>query len=273
MPKPQPKPFYRNIVKQSTSPDLLNDYHLLSYNELDSTNEEAKRLAHGGAAHGAVIWSKRQTAGKGRAGRNWISNEGNMYASVLLKPTCRIEMLSQLSFVAAVAAFDTVAALLPDAESVQLKWPNDILAEGRKIGGILLESFSLPDVAGRWVVIGVGINVDNFPENVQFPATSLRDQGVELISAKIVLSRFIHHFIFRYNQWSSRGFAPIRRTWLEHAWGMDAELRVCLPQEELQGIFKGIDKDGGIVLEIAPRKRRILHAGDIFQVRRPDADI
>ncbi len=267
MQKPQAKSSSRSVIQSPQGSGLLNDYHLLSYDTLDSTNEEAKRLAQAGGAHGAVVWAKQQTAGKGRAGRTWISDKGNLYVSLLLKPQCPMEALAQLSFVAAVAAFDAVRALLPDADGIEMKWPNDILVEGKKIGGILLESFSLPQQSGRWVVIGVGINVDNAPEGLSFPATSLREQGVDLVSAKIVLSRFVHHFIVRYNLWNSRGFAPIRRVWLENAWGLNKEMRVCLPHEELSGVFKGIDKDGGIVLELAPRKRRIFYAGDIMLAR------
>ena len=121
--------------------NLLNDYHLLSFDELDSTNEEAKRLAKGGGHHGAVIWAKRQTAGKGRLGRTWVSSQGNLYVSILLQPEKPLKELGQLSFVAAVAAIEALDALLPPGKRLQCKWPNDILLSGKKVGGILLESF------------------------------------------------------------------------------------------------------------------------------------
>ena len=151
------------------SDTLLNDYHLLSYDVLDSTNEEAKRLAGGGASHGAVIWAREQTAGKGRMGREWESLEGNLFVSVLLSPECELPECSQLSFVAAVAASDTLLPIIPNEGQVECKWPNDILLEGKKLGGILLESFTTMDESGedrQWVVVGVGINVDSYPEEV-----------------------------------------------------------------------------------------------------------
>src|SRR5581483_4174921 len=122
-------------------PNLLNDYHLLSYDELDSTNEEARRIAEGGGSHGAVVWAKRQTAGRGRMGRLWVSAEGNLFCSVLLAPKCNVDLAAQLSFVAAVAVAETLESIIPDGDAVNCKWPNDILLGSRKIGGILLESF------------------------------------------------------------------------------------------------------------------------------------
>src|SRR6185369_15125350 len=138
----------RSAVQMKKSiKNLLNDYHLLSYDELDSTNEEAKRLAEGGGAHGAVIWAKRQTEGRGRMGRLWVSAEGNLFCSILLNPQCEQEICAQLSFVAAVAAAEALNSIIPDdEEKISCKWPNDILLGSKKIGGILLESFETPDI-------------------------------------------------------------------------------------------------------------------------------
>lgn len=255
---------YSDNASQSALHSLLNDYHLLTYESLDSTNAEAKRLAEGGGAHGAVIWAKHQTAGRGRAGRPWVSEEGNLFVSMLIHPPKDTGPLSQLSFVAAVAVCDAIKGIIPNPEQVKLKWPNDILVNGRKIGGILLESFQTKGDGLPWVIVGVGINVDSFPSNVQFPATSLKEEGVELISAKIVLARLIHCFIERYNQWARKGFTPIRKSWLEVAYGLKNEMRVSLPQEEIHGLFKGLDDDGGIIVELGPRKNRTVHAGDVF---------
>src|ERR1700684_3670193 len=112
-------------MKSFAKPNLLNDYHLLSYDELDSTNEEARRLAEGGAAHGAVIWAKRQTAGRGRMGRLWVSAEGNLFCSLLLNPRCNLETAAQLSFVTAVATIDALRSIIPEEEeNIHCKWPN-----------------------------------------------------------------------------------------------------------------------------------------------------
>lgn len=244
------------------SADLLNDYHLLSYDELDSTNEEAKRLARGGGAHGAVIWAKKQTAGKGRMGREWVSQDGNLFVSFLLSPGCAQAALPQLSFVASVAAHEALSPLLSPACAIACKWPNDILINDRKVAGILLESFL--HEGKMWAVVGIGVNIETFPKHAIFPATSLHEAGVEIVSAKIVLSRLIHTFIECYNAWNQKGLAPIRRSWARYAWGIGKQVKVMLPNEELEGVFKELDADGALVLQIAPRKKRVIHAGDIF---------
>jgi BirA family biotin operon repressor/biotin-[acetyl-CoA-carboxylase] ligase len=251
--------------KQKTESNLLNDYHLLSFDELDSTNEEARRLAQNGGSHGAVIWAKRQTGGKGRMGRNWVSSEGNLFVSVLLQPGKPLDELSQLSFVTAVAVIEALEDMVAKPAKLQCKWPNDILLGDRKLGGILLESFQSTD--GRaWVVVGLGVNVDSFPPRTEFPATCLKDAGVELVSAKIILSRFIHHFIDCYNEWDIKGFASLRKRWLQSAWGMEQRLCAHLPEGNIEGIAEGIDTSGSLLLKLENGKTHRIHAGDVFPV-------
>lgn len=251
-------------------PNLLNDYHLLSYDELDSTNEEARRLAEGGGAHGAVIWAKRQTAGRGRMGRLWVSAEGNLFCSVLLTPNCDQETAAQLSFVSAVAVVETLKPIISEDSELSCKWPNDVLLNGKKVGGILLESFETADMTPgqdrmvRWVVAGIGINIDSCPENTDLKATYLKEAGVEIISAKIVLSRFIHHFITEYDIWAKKGFAPIRKRWMEYAFKLDKAIEVRLPKETYTGIFEGIDTSGHLLLKPRSGKRMAISAGDVF---------
>lgn len=248
-------------------PNLLDDYHLLSYDVLDSTNEEAKRLAGGGAAHGAVIWAKKQTAGKGRLGREWSSPEGNLFVSVLLSPDCDLPTCSQLSFVAAVAAVETIRPIIPDEGAVECKWPNDVLFDGRKLGGILLESFTTPDEQGKdkqWVVVGVGINIDDYPKDVPFPATCLRASGVEIISAKIVLSRFVYNFIHAYDEWLNEGFPAIRKRWLESAYRLGFPTDVAIGDQVTSGSFQGIDDYGRLLLQQADNQIRTISAGDVL---------
>lgn len=250
------------MTRKKQADNLLNSYHLLSFAEIDSTNEEAKRLAHAGGGHGAVIWAKKQSAGKGRMGRIWVSQEGNLFVSVLLKPQKPLIEFSQLSFVAANAALEALRPLMPKGARLACKWPNDILLGGKKLGGILLESFQAGDM-GSWVVVGLGLNIENCPAKMEFPATCLKDEGVELVSAKIVLSRFIHHFIEEYNLWSNRGFAPIRKRWTEAAWGKGKKLRARMPDNEIEGVFDGIDAHGALILKLGGKKQKIL-AADVF---------
>ena len=256
-----------NAAKRKNFPNLLNDYHLLSFDTLDSTNEEAKRLAKAGGSHGAVIWAKRQSDGKGRMGRTWISSEGNLFVSVLLHPDKPVAELAQLSFVAAVAAMESLEDLVPEKPLLRCKWPNDIVLDGKKLGGILLESFQTAPQGKPWVVVGVGINVDSFPPRTEFPATCLKEAGVELVSAKIILSRFVHHFIDCYNLWNSKGFAPIRKKWCAAAWGIEQRICARLPEGNIEGICQGIDASGSLVLTLDNGKKHQIHAGDVFPVQ------
>lgn len=241
---------------------LIDDFHLLSYDEVDSTNDEARRLAEGGASHGAFIWAKRQTAGRGRMGREWVSEEGNLFVSVLLKPHVEQERMPELSFVASLAAFDTVQPIVGEEQSLKLKWPNDVLLNDHKVCGVLLESFQLED-GGLWVVVGLGVNVESHPGHVIFPATCLKEAGVQIVSAKIVLSRFIHHFIQRYDAWMNEGFTPVREVWQRHAWKLGEELQVASGEDKVTGRFQGIDEKGRLSLLLPNGARRLISAGDV----------
>ncbi|PZP83972.1 MAG: biotin--[acetyl-CoA-carboxylase] ligase [Azospirillum brasilense] len=264
-PRTQPECFW--TMPKSLESKLIEDYHLLSYDVLDSTNEEAKRLAGGGASHGAVIWAKRQQAGRGRMGREWVSAEGNLFVSILLSPECDLATCSQLSFVAAVAAAETLEGIVPDQQEIACKWPNDILLNGRKLGGILLESFTTQEPSGRecqWVVVGVGINIDSFPEHVMFPAACLRDAGVEIISAKIVLSRFIFNFISHYDAWVGAGFKPVQKAWQKRAYRLGHEVEVIIGEKKITGVFDGIDAAGRLLVRAESGAITGISAGDVF---------
>lgn len=248
---------------------LLNDYHLLSCDTLDSTNDEARRLAEGGGAHGAVIWSRKQTHGKGRKGRVWISEEGNLFVSFLLSPDVALERLPELSFVAGLAVLDTIQPIVADLGEVSLKWPNDVLLNNKKIAGILAESFETSKKAGisarRWAVIGIGVNVEHHPEkDVLYPTTDLKSAGVEIVSAKIILSRLIHHFILRYDQWMHSGFASIRSAWRANAKDIGALVSVQQEESVIEGMFLDIDPQGRMIIEDKDGEKVFIGSGDVL---------
>ncbi|HIP78799.1 MAG TPA: biotin--[acetyl-CoA-carboxylase] ligase, partial [Kiloniellaceae bacterium] len=135
-------------------PKLPPAYRLVQLEEIDSTNSEAKRRADEGAEDGTLIWAKRQTAGYGRQGRGWDSDQGNLFLSLIVRPDCRLEQAAQLSFLTALALGDAVGSVAPPMIEVTYKWPNDVLFNGRKGAGILLESKGGPDGSVDWLVIG-----------------------------------------------------------------------------------------------------------------------
>ena len=251
----------------SEAPDLPSYYRLVSLDSVDSTNEEAKRLALRGAdagADGTVVWARIQTAGRGRRGRAWSSPAGNLHCSVLLRPRCPAAVAAQLSFAAALAVVDAVAAVAGPRAAPRCKWPNDVLIGGRKVAGILLESEAGTEGSVAWVVIGVGVNVTHFPEATETPATSLWAEGCTWLAAAEVLEAFCRAFL----EWKGRlldeGFAPVRAQWLRLAKGLGESIEVRLDKEILAGRFAGLDADGALILEGTDGGRRLIGAGEVF---------
>jgi BirA family biotin operon repressor/biotin-[acetyl-CoA-carboxylase] ligase len=148
-------------VPNSLSPKLPAGYRLLRLETVDSTNAEARRRAEAGEPGPLWVWSTRQSAGRGRNGRSWQSQPGNLFASLLLGLNCTLATASQLALLAGVAAYDAIAKLLPDAggSDLLLKWPNDVLIKGDKAAGMLLESATEKTPNRCKVVIGTGINL------------------------------------------------------------------------------------------------------------------
>ncbi len=253
-------------------PPLIESYHLLSYDEVDSTNSEAMRLAGSGCAHGAVIWARRQTRGRGRMGRHWASDEGNLFASILLNCDMPLIRLTELPFVTALAVHETIASIAGDEDKVRLKWPNDILLNGKKVGGVLVETIAATSIYGDayWAVAGVGINVEHCPSEVKWPATSLREAGVEILSAKIVLSRFVPNFLRHYDTWMEKGFAPVRERWCELAWALGEKVTFDAGNERVSGIFTGIDETGSLCLQLPDGKTRVFMAGEMIPASRSE---
>lgn len=246
------------------TPAWPRGYALKSFDVIDSTNEEAKRLAASGENGPIWIAAARQTAGRGRRGRNWESPTGNLAATLMLRPGRPAGECAQLSFAAAVAACDTLAEFAPQAD-VRVKWPNDVLAGGRKIAGILLESASQGGDAPIWLAIGIGANLATHPEGTEFPATSLTELAVRPVpSAEDALLHLAAHFAKWYEVWRGQGFAAIRDAWLARAAGLGGRIRARLAHEETSGVFEGIDESGALLLRENAGRMRAIPAGEVF---------
>lgn len=244
-------------------------YRLVVLDKVESTNEEAKRLAREGVEDGTLVWAREQAAGRGRGGRSWVSPRGNLYLSLVLRPECPPQRAAELGFVAAVGLGTALASLVPPLCPVNYKWPNDVLLGERKVAGILIETESgaQPQAGAplEWLVLGLGVNVQHFPEDAEFPATSLRYEGAADVTVEALLGSFALYFLDWANRWMEDGFAPIRAEWKERGLGIGRKIRVRLPRETLRGKFIDLDADGVLLLE--PEKgggvRRIT-AGDVF---------
>ena len=236
-------------------------YALLEFDEIDSTNEEARRRAASDETRPLWIIAKRQSAGRGRRSREWQSTPGNLFATLLLRPEKPAAECAQLSFLAALAVSDMLAGFAPRA-ALALKWPNDVLAEGRKIAGILLESESRAG-ATAWLAIGIGVNLTSFPEDTEFPAISLAALGGIPPAPKDALLHLAAAFAKWYEVWRTAGFAPIREAWLARASGLGSRIRVRLASEEMTGVFQGIDDIGALLVGVNGGTRTIA-AGEVY---------
>ena len=235
-------------------------YRLSRHAELDSTSSEARRRAEAGEEAPLWIIAERQTAGRGRRGRSWETLSGNLAATLLLRPDAPAASVGQLSFAAALAVADTAAHFAPQA-AITVKWPNDVLAQGQKLAGILLESGQ--DAAGTWLTVGIGINLAAAPQGTEFPATAIADLGVAPPPPDAALALLAGRFAHWYDDWMSGGFETLRTAWLARAGGLGLPVRARLPHETRHGIFEGIDHNGALLLNEQGRISAI-SAGEVF---------
>ena len=250
-------------------------YRLFSYDEVGSTSSEAARAAAGGDVGEVWYASLKQTAGRGRRGRAWETPSGNLAASLMIVPDCDPAVTATLGFVAGVALNRALAEVLPaslvkhgidgaDAgrHRIALKWPNDVLADGAKLAGILLEASKLPD--GRHAVaIGFGVNVVAAPEGLPYPATSLADLGVNRL-AESVFEALSDAWVETFGLWNDgRGIADVLTHWRSSAAGIGAPVAVNQNGDVLRGIFETIDDAGRLIVRAADNRRIAISAGDV----------
>ncbi|HZH26688.1 MAG TPA: biotin--[acetyl-CoA-carboxylase] ligase [Azospirillaceae bacterium] len=251
------------MTMTAAAPALPPFYRLLALESAGSTNDVARDLGAQGAPEGTLVWARRQTAGRGRRGRTWESPEGNLYCSLLLRPDCRLAVASQLSFAAALAVADGIRKLLPGGREVRLKWPNDVLVDGAKVSGILLEAEGAVDGGPGFLVLGIGVNVGFAPDGTPYPATSLRACGFDgpLEDALAAVFGAFDHW---YATWRTGGFLPLRTAWLAAAKGLGEGITVRLPAGTLEGTFSDLAEDGTLLLATADGGVHRIGAGDVF---------
>ncbi|MGI4776458.1 MAG: biotin--[acetyl-CoA-carboxylase] ligase [Janthinobacterium lividum] len=227
-------------------------YKLLIFDSIDSTNSEAIRLAKTKPIGDFVIWAKSQTSGRGRAGKDWQSNIGNLYVSILINNYIPFTVQPQLAFVTALAVYDVVSNLIMENESgvsknVKIKWPNDILVNNKKISGILLESLALNN-KNSFMVVGIGININSHPTLTQ-PSTDLSAESAKQQDLEQVLSLLMISFDKYFCLWKKDGFLKIREEWLGKAARLGELITIKNNNDEFRGIFENIDINGNIELK------------------------
>ncbi|MBP5353425.1 MAG: biotin--[acetyl-CoA-carboxylase] ligase [Alphaproteobacteria bacterium] len=232
-----------------------DDWHILRFEELASTNDEAQKYCRK-PGYLTAVKAKRQTAGRGRLGRKWLSYEGNLFCSLVLE--FELQALGQLVLVSALSVLETVKELAP-AANVQLKWPNDVLLNGAKVCGMLLEKG-----AGDYMIVGIGVNIVKAPDRAEtlYPATALADCGIRT-TADAFLERCLHKLTENMQILEREGIAPLRRKWLNNAKNVGKEITVRQDNREIKGIFAGLDDSGNLLLQQENAIKTIL-AGDVF---------
>jgi len=242
----------------------------VSHETLDSTNAEAKRLAEQGDYGPLWIRADKQSAGRGRRGREWTSETGNLFCSGLYPHGGTARQSAQMSFVAALALADTLEHYVPK-EVISLKWPNDVLLAGKKTAGILLESGQTHHQ--KWMVIGIGVNLTHHPEKTEFPAThvmahisSMDLEGPEplMTGAQAVLAILANRFDHWRHILMTKGFEPIGQAWTDCAQNTPGPVTVRLPNETFSGEALGLDSNGALRVRLADGTIRDVHAGDVF---------
>jgi BirA family biotin operon repressor/biotin-[acetyl-CoA-carboxylase] ligase len=227
--------------------------------ETGSTNADMAALARTGLGEGVWLRAERQTAGRGRQGRGWVSPAGNLYASTLVRLRPTDPAPATLGMVAAVALDEAVRVYLRDAP-LTLKWPNDLLLDGAKLSGILLER------AEDAVVVGIGVNLAHHPDLPERLTTSLAEHGATVESADFA-DTLAEAFARWLATWRSGGVAPVRARWLDRAHPAGAALTARLPDGTvLEGLFAGLDADGALTMRLAGGDTRVIHAADVFQL-------
>lgn len=224
------------------------------YPEVGSTNDLAKEESKCFSGYPTVYTAQAQTAGRGRRGRQWVSEKGNLFMSLLFKAELPI---SDMVFVTSLSIAETVNRLTTDLK-INIKWPNDVLIDEQKICGILIEA-----AENETIVIGIGVNLVASPDNAQtiYKTTSLKELGFDISREK-----FLQTFLLCFDanvDICRRCFDEIRTKWLSYAYRLNQKIKIMQNKKQLEGIFKGIDEQGLLLLEQEERIIKI-SVGDVF---------
>lgn len=243
---------------------MIPPIHLLD--EIDSTNAEARRRADAGDVSSQWIVARRQSAGRGRRGRNWESEGGNLFSTLLHLTQKSPAEAAQVTFVAALAVADLLDAFAAPG-SVSIKWPNDAMLAGQKASGILIES-GTHETGALWLAVGIGVNLAHAPEGTERPATSLsahlRSDIAYPPSIDAAATVLAEAFAVWMERWESLGFQPILDAWTARTNGLEGPCVARLGHETVEGTAEGVAPDGALRLRTADGALRLISAGDVF---------
>ena len=239
---------------------------ILLLDHTDSTNAEARRRVDAGETGPLWIVARRQTDGRGRRGRSWESQDGNLFATLMQLTRKLPAEAAQVTFVAALAIADLLDAWAP-ASLVTIKWPNDVMLAGQKASGVLVES-GAHESGGLWLAVGIGINLVSAPEGTERPATALahhlRGDAASPPSIEVAAAKLAEAFNVWMTRWETLGFQPILDAWRARTAGLDGPAVARLGRETIEGRAEGVGPDGALKLRLADGSLRLISAGDVF---------
>lgn len=234
-----------------------------TYDSIYSTQDIVKGLAELDEPEGRVVQALEQTGGRGRHGRQWISDKGNLYLSALLRPTCQARHIGQLSILIAVALADTIRAQLKDPDVLMLKWPNDIVIGDQKCAGILIETALSDGGTIKYAVAGVGVNLASAPPQI---GAALNAYAKKPIKVDKFRDEFLKNLNKTYALWNQKGFADIKQRWLDLAHKKGTNLRIRIGPQVETGVFYGIDDDGNLLLHDRDLRQKKVTAGEVYLI-------
>ena len=239
---------------------------ILLLDQTDSTNADARRRADAGETGPLWIVARRQTQGRGRRGRPWESQDGNLFSTLLQLTRKSPAEAAQVTFVAALAIADLLDGYAPPS-LVTIKWPNDVMLAGRKASGVLVES-GAHEGGGLWLAVGIGVNLASAPEGTERPATSLahhlRGDVTAVPAVEAAAARLAEAFAVWTDRWETLGFQPILDAWRARTAGLDGPAVARLGRETVEGVAEGVAADGALKLRLADGSLRLISAGDVF---------
>ncbi|MGQ9627581.1 MAG: biotin--[acetyl-CoA-carboxylase] ligase [Anaerolineae bacterium] len=236
--------------------------NVISYRTVGSTNEEARRLAARGSPEGTLVIAEEQTAGRGRMGRKWLAPSGSsLLMSLVFRPSLAPNQAQRLTMICSLAICEAITKLT--GIEAEIKWPNDILIRGKKVGGILTE-LGIQREKVEYAIVGIGLNVnlrpDDLPE-VSGPITSLSYELGHPVSRLELLQAILESIEARYKR-LQKGESP-KREWEERLSTLHKYITVTTPVEQVEGWAEEVDEDGTLILRLRDGRRRRIIAGDV----------
>lgn len=226
------------------------NYNIIKYDVLDSTMSLARH-----SQPNTIIVADMQTNGKGKMGRVWKSEKGNLYFSINIQANDKNVDYSQFTFITSIAVRYAISNIDNNNCNIVSKWPNDVLINNKKVSGILLEF----DFLEEQLIIGCGINISSYPVDTIFPATSLNHENI-CVDKDILLKKVLDNFNLLMEEWKYNNFSVIRKKWLDNCYKLKEEIKV----DDEYGIFEDIDENGNLILKQKNNQVKIIKTGDVF---------